>query len=82
MGVAMKDPAGKSAKDPVAHLKLLLKTVVRMFYEPDHVVLMDALCYHGALPMGEMTQILDAGKNSKYVGKVAGKMREAGLCSS
>jgi hypothetical protein len=82
MGAAMKDPVGKTEKDPVAQLKQLLRMVVRMFYETDHIVLMDALCYHGALPIAEMTQILDAGKNSKAVGKIAGKLREAGLCSS
>ncbi|ENH99794.1 hypothetical protein COCC4DRAFT_180245 [Bipolaris maydis ATCC 48331] len=78
----MKDPVEKRAKDPVQVVKQLLRTVVRMFYETEHIVIMDALCYHGALPVADMTIILDAGKNSKHVSKVAGKLREAGLCSS
>ncbi|KAF1834545.1 hypothetical protein BDW02DRAFT_525151 [Decorospora gaudefroyi] len=82
MGAVMKDPVEKGAKDPVQTLKQLLRTIVRMFYETEHIVIMDALCYHGALPVAEMTTILDAGKNSKYVSKIAGKLREAGLCSS
>ena len=82
MGTAMKDPVEKSEKDPVQIVKQLLRTVVRMFYETEHIVIMDALCYHGALPVADMTIILDAGKNSKHVSKVAGKLREAGLCSS
>jgi transcription initiation factor TFIIE subunit alpha len=82
MGAAMKDPVEKGAKDPVETVKQLLRTVVRMFYETEHIVIMDALCYHGALPVADMTIILDAGKNSKYVSKIAGKLREAGLCSS
>ncbi|KAI4907759.1 hypothetical protein J4E90_009166 [Alternaria incomplexa] len=82
MGAAMKDPVEKSGGDPVQAVKQLLRTVVRMFYETEHIVIMDALCYHGALPVADMTIILDAGKNSKHVSKVAGKLREAGLCSS
>jgi transcription initiation factor TFIIE subunit alpha len=80
--MAIKEPVEKSAKDPVETVKQLLRTVVRMFYETEHIVIMDALCYHGALPVADMTMILEAGKNSKHVGRIAGKLREAGLCSS
>ncbi|KAF1938291.1 hypothetical protein EJ02DRAFT_457978 [Clathrospora elynae] len=82
MTAAMKEPLEKSAKDPLQSAKQFLRTVVRMFYETEHIVLMDALCYHGALTVPDMTLILEAGKNSKYVGKIAGKLRESGLCSS
>lgn len=53
-----------------------------MFYETEHIVILDALCYHIALPMNDLVHILDAGKNSKHVGKIVGKLKEAGLCSS
>ncbi|KAH7374267.1 hypothetical protein BKA66DRAFT_422897 [Pyrenochaeta sp. MPI-SDFR-AT-0127] len=69
-------------KDPVETVKQLIRTVVRMFYETEHIVVIDALCYHVALPMSDLVLILEAGKNSKHVGRIAGKLREAGLCSS
>lgn len=62
--------------------KQLIRTVVRMFYETEHIVVIDALCYHVALPMSDLVLILEAGKNSKHVSRIAGKLREAGLCSS
>jgi transcription initiation factor TFIIE subunit alpha len=69
-------------KDPLDTARQLVKIVVRMFYETEHIVLMDALCYHGALHVSDMVQILDAGKNSKYVGKLIGRLKEAGLCTT
>ncbi|KAH6625749.1 hypothetical protein C7974DRAFT_396637 [Boeremia exigua] len=69
-------------KDPLETAKQLVKIVVRMFYETEHIVLLDALCYHGALHVSDMVQILDAGKNSKYVGKLVGRLKEAGLCTT
>lgn len=68
-------------KDAVALSKQLVRTVVRMFYEIEHMVVMDAICYHGALSIPDLVMILDAGKNSKHVGKIVGKLKEAGLCS-
>ncbi|KAF2030795.1 hypothetical protein EK21DRAFT_64830 [Setomelanomma holmii] len=68
-------------KDPIELGKQLVRTVVRMFYETEHVVVMDALCYHGALPISDLVLILDAGKNSKHVGKIVGKLKEAGMCT-
>jgi len=68
-------------KDPIDLAKQLVRTVVRMFYEIEHVVVMDALCYHGALSISDLVQVLDAGKNSKHVGKLVGKLKEAGLCA-
>lgn len=68
-------------KDPVETAKQLVRTVVRMFYEIEHVVVMDALCYHGALPISDLVLVLEAGKNSKHVGKIVGKLKEAGMCA-
>jgi transcription initiation factor TFIIE subunit alpha len=68
-------------KDPVDLSKQLIRTVVRMFYETEHMVVIDALCYHNALTISDLVQILDAGKNSKHVGKLVGKLKEAGLCA-
>jgi transcription initiation factor TFIIE subunit alpha len=69
-------------RDPVDAAKQLVRTVVRMFYETDHIVTMDALCYHIALPITDIGEVLDASKSSKHVGKVVGKLKEAGLCTS
>lgn len=68
-------------KDPVETAKQLIRTVVRMFYETEHIVIMDALCYHGALAISDMVMILEAGKNQKHVGKIVGKLKEAGMCA-
>ncbi|EAT79816.1 hypothetical protein HBI56_153250 [Parastagonospora nodorum] len=68
-------------KDPIETAKQLVRTVVRMFYEIEHVVVMDALCYHGALPVNDLVLVLEAGKNTKHVGKIVGKLKEAGMCA-
>jgi hypothetical protein len=34
--------------DPLELAKVFVKTVVRMFYETDHIVVVDALVFHGA----------------------------------
>ncbi|KAF1917428.1 hypothetical protein BDU57DRAFT_513669 [Ampelomyces quisqualis] len=68
-------------RDPVETAKQLVRTIVRMFYEIEHVVVMDALCYHGALPISDLVLVLEAGKNSKHVGKIVGKLKEAGMCA-
>ena len=38
MGAAMKDSIEKNGGDPVQAVKQLLRTVVRMFYETEHIV--------------------------------------------
>ena len=68
-------------KDPIETAKLLVRTVVRMFYEPDHVLLMDALIIHGALTSKDFGDIIELGKGSKVASKCAGKLKEAGLFS-
>ena len=37
-----------AAMDPVELARVFVKTVVRMFYETEHVVVIDALVFHGA----------------------------------
>ena len=34
--------------DPLELGKVFVKTVVRMFYDTEHIVVIDALIYHGA----------------------------------
>jgi transcription initiation factor TFIIE subunit alpha len=37
-----------SRQDPLGLAKLFVKTVVRMFYETEHIVVVDALVFHSA----------------------------------
>ena len=67
--------------DPLELGKVFVKTVVRMFYETEHIVVIDALVYHGALHMQDLVVVLDMGKSTKQVGKYVGKLKEAGLIS-
>lgn len=69
------------AKDPLETAKQLVKIVVRMFYETEHIVLMDALCFHGAMTQNDMGEIL-GGVTSKVSGKLIGRLKEAGLCTT
>jgi transcription initiation factor TFIIE subunit alpha len=41
-----------AAMDPLGLAKVFIKTVVRMFYETEHIVIIDALVFHGACVMG------------------------------
>jgi len=70
-----------SATDPQQLAKTFVQTVVRMFYETEHIVVIDALVFHGALALSDLVIILDAGKSSKNVGKLCGKLKEGGLIS-
>jgi transcription initiation factor IIE alpha subunit len=70
-----------SATDPLQLAKTFVQTVVRMFYETEHIVVVDALVFHGALALSDLVIVLDAGKNSKGVGKLCGKLKEGGLIS-
>ncbi|KAF2270234.1 hypothetical protein CC78DRAFT_528715 [Lojkania enalia] len=67
--------------DPLELAKVFVKTVVRMFYETEHIVIIDALVFHGALAVGDLVIVLDAGKNQKGAQKLMGKLKEAGLVS-
>ncbi|KAF2864711.1 hypothetical protein BDV95DRAFT_588274 [Massariosphaeria phaeospora] len=67
--------------DPLELAKVFVKTVVRMFYETEHIVLVDALVFHGALALSDLVIVLDAGKTSKYTAKLVGMLKEGGLIS-
>lgn len=67
--------------DPLQLAKQFVKTVVRMFYETEHIVVVDALVFHGALTIQDLVQVLDGGKNQKGAQKITGKLREGGLIS-
>ncbi|KAF2112647.1 hypothetical protein BDV96DRAFT_154842 [Lophiotrema nucula] len=69
------------AQDPLELAKVFVKTVVRMFYETEHIVVVDALVVHGALTSSDLVLVLDMGKNSKGALKLVGKLREGGLVS-
>lgn len=69
------------ATDPLTLAKTFVKTVVRMFYETEHIVIVDALVFHGALSLQDLVLVLDMGKNQKTTGKLTGKLREGGLIS-
>jgi transcription initiation factor TFIIE subunit alpha len=68
-------------KDPLELAKVFVKTAVRMFYETEHIVVIDALVFHGALSLPDLVIVLDAGKNQKGAGKLCGKLKESGLLS-
>jgi transcription initiation factor TFIIE subunit alpha len=67
--------------DALGLAKVFVKTVVRMFYETEHIVVIDALTYHGAMPLADIVLVLDIGKNQKNAQKLIGKLREGGLIS-
>ncbi|KAF2477569.1 uncharacterized protein BDR25DRAFT_299460 [Lindgomyces ingoldianus] len=67
--------------DPLELAKVFVKTVVRMFYETEHIVVIDALVFHGALSLSDLVIVLDYGKNQKSAQKLCGKLREGGLLS-
>jgi transcription initiation factor TFIIE subunit alpha len=69
------------ATDPQQLAKTFVQTVVRMFYETEHIVVVDALVFHCALALPDLVIILDAGKSSKTVSKLCGKLKEGGLIS-
>ena len=69
------------AMDPLGLAKVFVKTVVRMFYETEHIVVVDALAFHGALSLSDLVIILDIGKNQKNAQKLLGKLKEGGLIS-
>ncbi|KAF2277973.1 uncharacterized protein EI97DRAFT_415793 [Westerdykella ornata] len=68
--------------DPLELAKVFVKTVARMFYETEHIVIVDALVFHGALTTADLCLVLDWGKNSKGVGKFIGKLKQGGLIST
>ncbi|KAF9737610.1 hypothetical protein PMIN06_003944 [Paraphaeosphaeria minitans] len=67
--------------DPLELGKLFVKTAVRMFYDTEHIVIVDALIFHGALNTPDLVIVLDMGKSTKQVNKYIGKLNQAGLIS-
>ncbi|KAF2497430.1 hypothetical protein BU16DRAFT_616071 [Lophium mytilinum] len=67
--------------DPQALAAVFVKTVVRMFYETEHIVVIDALIFHKALSLADLAIVLDYGKQLKTAQKLCGKLREGGLIS-
>ncbi|KAF2729958.1 hypothetical protein EJ04DRAFT_57365 [Polyplosphaeria fusca] len=67
--------------DPLQLAKTFVKTVVRIFYSVEQIVVVDALVFHGALVLSDLVLVLDAGKNSKHAQKITAKLREGGLIS-
>ncbi|QIX00351.1 hypothetical protein AMS68_005868 [Peltaster fructicola] len=57
----------------------LLRMVVRAFYHTEHILVIDALCYHSTLSDYELGIVV--GMNVKPVRKIAGRLREDGLLS-
>lgn len=68
--------------DPLGLAKVFVKTVVRMFYDTEAIVVIDALVFHGAIPSTDLVIVLDWGKNSKGANKIAGKLKEGSLIHS
>ncbi|OCK83548.1 hypothetical protein K432DRAFT_346858 [Lepidopterella palustris CBS 459.81] len=67
--------------DPLDLARVFVKTVVRMFYETEHIVVVDALVFHGALSLADLAVVLDYGKQLKTAQKLCGKLKEGGLVS-
>jgi transcription initiation factor TFIIE subunit alpha len=62
--------------------KTLIRTVVRAFYETEHIVAIDAVVNHTALTIEDFKQIFAAGgRQPKEIAKYLGKLREGGLLS-
>ncbi|EON64482.1 hypothetical protein W97_03714 [Coniosporium apollinis CBS 100218] len=63
------------------HARLLIRTIVRAFYQTEHVVVIDALDIHKALTLSDLALIVDNTKNTKPLGRTLGLLRTAGLIS-
>jgi transcription initiation factor TFIIE subunit alpha len=62
--------------------KTLIRTVVRTFYDTEHVVIIDSIVNHSALTLDDFKQIFAFGaRQPKEIAKYLGKLREGGLVS-
>ncbi|KAF2763415.1 hypothetical protein EJ05DRAFT_534767 [Pseudovirgaria hyperparasitica] len=61
--------------------KILVRSVVRAFYDIDAIVVIDALVNHSALSISDLATVLMDGNNQKNAQKICGKLREGGLIS-
>jgi len=57
----------------------LIRTVVRAFYEVEHILIIDALVLHSALRDDDLALLM--GTQTKYLRKLCSKLREDGLLS-
>jgi transcription initiation factor TFIIE subunit alpha len=59
---------------------VLVRSVVRSFYEVDHIVVMDAIINHSCVSLEDLRIALVAtGRSNKDIAKVCGRLREGGL---
>ncbi|KAF2137489.1 uncharacterized protein K452DRAFT_257550 [Aplosporella prunicola CBS 121167] len=61
--------------------KVLVRTIARIFYDVEQIVVIDALVNHGAISAADLSLVMDEGKNHKKVQKYCAKLREGGLVS-
>jgi len=59
--------------------KTLLRTVVRAFYETEHILIIDALALHSTLTDKDLAHVL--GMQEKALRRLCGKLKEDGLIS-
>jgi transcription initiation factor TFIIE subunit alpha len=57
----------------------LLRTVVRAFYQTEHILVIEALIIHSTLPDTDLAHVL--GMQSKALHRVCGRLKEDGLVS-
>jgi transcription initiation factor TFIIE subunit alpha len=67
--------------DPLDLARVFVKTVARMFYDTEHIVVIDALAFHGALSLSDIAIVLEYGKQLKTAQRLCGRLREGGLVS-
>jgi transcription initiation factor TFIIE subunit alpha len=59
---------------------VLVRSVVRSFYDTDHIVVMDAIINHSCVSLEDLRGVLVAtGRSNKDIAKVCGRLREGGL---
>lgn len=72
-----------SGNDPLDLAKVLVRTVVRAFYETEHVIVLDALVKHSALSAADVSiaMHLSPSNSNKTVQRLVARLREGGLVS-
>jgi len=66
------------------HAQELVRTVVRAFYEVEHVVIVEALLMHKSLIASDIGLLLGGGRaqKGKDMLKLCGRLKEGGLLST
>jgi transcription initiation factor TFIIE subunit alpha len=63
--------------------KTLVRSVVRSFYDTEHVIVIDSIITHSAVTLEDLKQVFAAGGRApKDIAKYLGRLREAGLVST